>query len=354
MVGASFGSVYVGRDLPLLRACRRETTSFTPVWLMRQAGRYLPEYRAVRDRFTFLDLCKTPEAAAEVTLQPVELLGVDAAILFADILLPLEPLGLGLSFGPGEGPRIERPLRTAADVAALPVVDCADALSFVLETIRIVRRELGDRTPLIGFAGAPFTLASYAIEGGGSRDYRQTKRLLLGEPETWHALMTRFVDLTASYLEAQIMAGAEAVQLFDSWVGHLAPIDYRQSVLPHMQTLLARLARSGVPVIHFATGTSGLLEDMAAAGGDVISVDWRIDLRTAWQRIGSSRAIQGNLDPLVLAAPAHVIRERVRELLAQAEGRPGHIANLGHGLLPEIPVDGVRCFVDAVHELSAR
>ena len=341
-------------DRPLLQACRREKTAFTPVWLMRQAGRYLPEYRAVRSKFSFLELCKTPEAAAEITLQPVTRLGVDAAILFADILLPLEPLGLGLSFGPGEGPRIARPIRTAHDVEALPDVDCEDALAFVLETIRIVRRELDGRVPLIGFAGAPFTLASYAIEGGGSRDYRETKRLLLGEPDTWNALMTRFTDLTADYLEAQISAGAEVVQLFDSWVGHLSPIDYRQSVLPHMRRLIARVKQAGVPGIHFGTGTGGLLGDMAEAGSDVVGVDWRIDFDKAWQTIGHDSAVQGNLDPLVLQAPSHVIRERVRQLLQEAGGRPGHIANLGHGILPETPVDGARCFVDAVHELSAR
>ncbi|MBM4267790.1 MAG: uroporphyrinogen decarboxylase [Deltaproteobacteria bacterium] len=334
-----------------LRACRREATPFTPVWLMRQAGRYLPEYRAVRERFSFLELCKNSEAAAEVTVQPIDRLGVDAAILFADILLPLEPLQLGLSFAAGDGPTLERPIRAPEQVAELPKVDVADALSYVFETVKRVRAALDGRVPLIGFAGAPFTLASYAIEGGGSRSYLGTKRFLLEHPDAWDDLMEKLVDVTADYLRGQAEAGAQALQIFDSWVGHLAPDDYRSAVLPHMRTLFSRLP-TGVPVIHFGTGTSGLLESMADAGGDVIGLDWRISLDEGWRRIGFDRGVQGNLDPAILFAPFPVIREKVRALLASAKRRPGHVANLGHGILPGTPVDGVRCLVDAVHELS--
>jgi uroporphyrinogen decarboxylase len=338
---------------PFLLACRRAPVPYTPVWLMRQAGRYMAEYRAMRERFSFLELCKTPAAAAEVTLQPIEHIGVDAAILFADILLVIEPLGLGLTFEKGDGPAIARPVRSPEQVARMPRVDVADALAYVLETIRIVKRELAGRVPLIGFAGAPFTLASYAIEGGGSRSFVHTKRLLYGHPEAFHALMSRLVEVTADYLNAQIAAGVEAVQVFDSWVGNLAPEDYRASVLPHMQELFRRLDPS-VPAINFSTGTAGFIELVAAAGGDVVGLDWRIALEDGWRRIGFERAVQGNLDPGVLLAPRAVIRERVRDLLARAQGRPGHVFNIGHGILPETPPDNVRALVDAVHEMSAR
>jgi uroporphyrinogen decarboxylase len=340
-------------DAPFLLACHRQSVPFTPIWIMRQAGRYLPEYRAVRERFTFLELCKTPEAACEVTVQPVDRLGVDAAILFADILLVLEPLGLGLEFSPGDGPSLTKPIRVPENVARLPRVDVEDALSYVLETVRLVRTALAGRVPLIGFAGAPFTLASYAIEGGGSRNYVATKRFLLEHPEAWNDLMARLVDVTVDYLSAQVGAGAQALQVFDSWVGHLAPDDYERAVLPHMRSLFSRLPRA-VPVIHFGTGTSGLLELMATAGGDVVGLDWRVSLSDGWRRIGHDLGVQGNLDPAILFAPFPVIREKVRALLSEAGGRAGHIANLGHGILPSTPVDGVRCLVDAVHELSAR
>jgi uroporphyrinogen decarboxylase len=338
---------------PFLQACRREATSITPVWLMRQAGRYLPEYRAIRERTTFLELCKHPEAAAEVTCQPVEILGVDAAILFADILLILEPLGLGLSFEKGDGPALARPLRSQEQIRALPDVDVRDALSFVFATVRHVRERLAGRVPLIGFAGAPFTLASYAIEGGGSRNWVETKRFMTHHPEAWGELMTKLVDLTVAYLNEQVAAGAEAVQVFDSWVGHLSPADYRRFVQPHMRRLFLGLDRS-VPNIHFSTGTGAYLELLAQAGGDVIGVDWRISLAEAWARVGYNRALQGNLDPCALFAPRDAIRERVGAILAEAEGRPGHVFNLGHGVLPGTPVDSVRALVDAVHELSAR
>ena len=337
---------------PFLLACRREPVPHTPIWLMRQAGRFLPQYRAVRERFGFLDLCKTPEAAAEVTLQPVEILGVDAAILFADILLVLEPLGLGLSFAAGDGPTLAHPIRTAAQVEALPRVDVEDSLAYVFETVRLVRRELAGRVPLIGFAGAPFTLAAYSIEGGGSRSYERTKRFLYEEPAAWRALLGRLVDVTARYLNAQIAAGAQAVQVFDSWVGHLAPEDYRDAVLPHMRELFSRLDPS-VPAIHFSTGTGGYLELVAEAGGDVIGVDWRVALDDAWRRIGDRRAIQGNLDPALLLGPRDVVLDRARRILAAAAGRPGHVFNLGHGVLPATPVDTVRALVDLVHEARA-
>lgn len=313
----------------------------------------MAEYRAIRERLSFLELCKNPPAAAEVTLQPVEHMGVDAAILFADILLVLEPLGVGLSFAKGDGPVIAHPVRDGAQVARMPRVDVADALAYVFETVRLVKQALGGRVPLIGFAGAPFTLASYAIEGGGSRNYAHTKRLMYAQPDAFHALMARLVDVTADYLNGQIDAGVEAVQVFDSWVGNLAPEDYRAFVLPHMQQLFGRIV-GRVPVINFSTGTSGFLELVAAAGGDVVGLDWRITLADGWRRVGHDRAVQGNLDPGILLGPRAVIRERARTLLAEAGGRAGHVFNLGHGILPETPPDNVRALVETVHELSAR
>jgi uroporphyrinogen decarboxylase len=339
--------------LPLLRAARRQPTPFTPVWLMRQAGRYLPEYRALRARFGFLELCRNPQAAAEVTLQPVERLGVDAAILFADILLIVEPLGVGLEFAKGEGPVIHRPVRTPADVHALPPVNVEDAVPFVFETVRTVSRALGGRVPLIGFAGAPFTVASYLVEGGPSRDYLHTKRLMYETPDAWHHLMDVLAGATARYLNGQIAAGADAVQLFDSWVGVLSPDDYRAFVLPHVQSLIKALA-PGTPVIHFGTGTATLLPLMRQAGGDVIGLDWRVNLDAGWAAVGHDVAVQGNLDPAVLLGPPPLIRERVKTILERAEGRPGHIFNLGHGVHQETPVDHVRLMVDLVHELSDR
>ncbi len=320
---------------------------------MRQAGRYLPEYRAVRARLGFLELCRNPEAAAEVTLQPVERLGVDAAILFADILLLLEPLGVGLEFAKGEGPVIHRPVRSPADVQALPPIDVENAVPFVFETVRTVTRALGGRVPLIGFAGAPFTVASYLVEGGPSRDYLHTKRLMYEAPDAWRRLMKILVAATARYLNGQIAAGADAVQLFDSWVGVLSPDDYRAFVLPHVRALVGALV-PGTPVIHFGTGTAALLPLMREAGGDVIGLDWRVDLDAGWSAVGHDVAIQGNLDPAVLLAPPSVIRERVKTILDRAGGRPGHIFNLGHGVHQETPVDHVRAMVEMVHELSDR
>jgi uroporphyrinogen decarboxylase len=320
---------------------------------MRQAGRFLPEYRAIREKLGFLELCRTPEAAAEVTVMPVEKLGVDAAILFADILLLVEPLGVGLEFARGDGPVIRRPVRSAADVERLVERDPAETVPFVFETVRRARAALGDRVPLIGFAGAPFTVASYVVEGGASRDYLETKRLMYGDPGAWHALLSLIARTTARYLNLQIAAGAQAVRLFDSWIGTLGPDDYRRVGLPYTQGIFRSLA-PGVPAIHFGTGTAGLLEPFHAAGGDVIGVDWRQDLGDAWRRIGPDVAIQGNLDPAALLAPPAEIRRRVAGILAQAAGRPGHVFNLGHGVLPMTPVDHARALVDAVHELSQR
>jgi uroporphyrinogen decarboxylase len=338
---------------PFLSACARRPTPYTPVWLMRQAGRYMPEYRAMRARHAFLDLCKNPTAAAEVTLQPIERLGVDAAILFADILLVLEPLGVGLEFTKGDGPQIHRPVRSAADVAGLPRVDVTDAVGFVFETVRLVRKALADRVPLIGFAGAPFTLASYLIEGGPSREFLATKRFMREERPAWDALLGALAALTADYLNAQIAAGAQAVQLFDSWVGTLSPADYRELVLPHSARVIRALA-PGVPVIHFGTGTAGLLPLMKEAGGDVIGLDWRVAIDAAWSGIGYDVAVQGNLDPSVLLSSRGEIRRGAKAILDAVGGRPGHIFNLGHGVHKETPVDHVVALVDIVHELSAR
>jgi len=320
---------------------------------MRQAGRYLPEYRAMRARHGFLGLCKTPDAAAEVTLQPVDRLGVDAAILFADILLIVEPLGVGLEFEEGEGPVIQRPVRNERDIAALRPIDVDAAVPFVFETVRRVTRALAGRVPLIGFAGAPFTVASYLVEGGPSRDYLHTKRLMYEEPEAWQRLMEILSAATARYLNGQIAAGAQAVQIFDSWVGVLAPDDYRAFVQPHMRALIRALT-PGAPVIHFGTGTAALLPFMRAAGADVIGLDWRVDLDTAWVAVGHDVAVQGNLDPAVLLAKPPYIRQRVKDILDRAGGRPGHIFNLGHGVLPGTPVEHVKALVDLVHELSDR
>src|SRR5215472_17515816 len=341
------------RPAPFLQACHRFATAFTPVWLMRQAGRYMPEYRALRARHGFLELCKTPAAAAEATLQPVDKLGVDAAILFADILLVLEPLGVGLEYTQGDGPRIHRPIRSHEDVRRLPRIAVDDALSFVFETVRLARKGLSERVPLIGFAGAPFTLASYLIEGGPSREFLATKRFMREQPAAWGALMSVLADITAQYLGGQIAAGAQAVQLFDSWVGALAPGDYRDSVLPYSRRVIQRLG-SSVPVIHFGTGTAGLLHLMKAAGGDVIGLDWRVEIDSTWERLGYEVALQGNLDPAVLLAGVAEIRRGVKAILDAVGGRPGHIFNLGHGVHKETPVDHVAALVDLVHELSTR
>lgn len=332
-----------------LRACRREPVDRTPVWFMRQAGRYMPEYRRIRERYSLLEICHQPELAAEVTLQPLRTLGVDAAILFADILLPAIPLGLGLEFAKGEGPVIGKPVGTMEDVRAMNPVDADTDLGYVMEAIRILRKELSG-TPLIGFCGAPFTVASYIVEGGSSRDFLKTKNMMYAAPDVWHALLERLSSVLAEYLLAQIRAGAQAVQVFDSWVGALCPQDYEQFVLPYSQRVLAAAQAEGVPVIHFGTNTTTLLPLMKRAGGDVIGLDWRIPLDDGWTLLGADVAVQGNLDPALLFAPLPEIKKRVVDILRRADGRPGHIFNLGHGILQHTPVENVKAVVEMVHE----
>ncbi len=340
-------------DSPFLRACRGEDVPYTPIWLMRQAGRYMAEYRAVREKTTFLELCKNPQLCSEVMCTAVERLGVDAAIIFSDLLPILEPMGLDLEFVAHDGPKIGNPIREARDVDRLVELENVDALQFVMETVAQTRRDLPEAIPLIGFAGAPFTLASYAIEGGSSRSFLHTKTLMYRQPQAWHELMQRLSRSITRYLNAQIAAGAQAVQLFDSWVGCLGPDDYRRYVLPHVREIVTGLTPSA-PLIHFGTGNPALLPLMAEAGGEVIGVDWRIGLNDAWQTIGHDRAVQGNLDPLTLLADRETIADRAQQVLDAAAGRPGHIFNLGHGVLQQTPVDNVRYLVDFVHEASAR
>lgn len=336
---------------PFLKACRGEPTDVTPIWLMRQAGRYMPEYRELRAKVSFLDLCKRPELATEVTVFAAERLGVDAAILFADILLILEPLGFELEFAKGEGPVIHNPIRSSAGVDRLRPMEDAAPLSFVMDAVSSIRAALKPNLPLIGFAGAPFTLACYAIEGGGSRHYEKAKAFMYADSGAWDALMTRLVDATAVYLNAQATAGAQVLQLFDSWVGCLSPHDYRRFVLPHMARLFSKLT-PGVPTIHFGTETTTLLEMQRDAGGSVIGLDWRVELGPTWDRLGPGVGVQGNLDPILLFAPIPEIEAQTTRILEQAAGRPGHIFNLGHGILPHTPVDHAIALVDMVHELS--
>jgi uroporphyrinogen decarboxylase len=335
-------------DGPFMKACRREPADRVPVWLMRQAGRYMPEYREVREKSTFLELCKSPDLCAEVMITAVGRLGVDAAIIFSDLLPILEPMGLDLEFARGEGPVIHNPVRESADVDRVEELLSVEALEFVMETVRLTRAGIDRHLPVIGFAGAPFTLASYVIEGGASRNYLHTKTLMYRDEGAFHALMARLARAITRYLNAQIAAGAQAVQLFDSWVGCLAPADYRRYVLPHTQAIIAGLT-PGTPVIHFGTGNPALLPLQAEAGGDVIGVDWRIGLDDAWRLIGYDRAIQGNLDPLVLFSTPDDIRRRAWDIIRQAGGRAGHIFNLGHGILPQTPVENVIALVEAVH-----
>jgi uroporphyrinogen decarboxylase len=338
---------------PFLRACRREPTDFTPIWLMRQAGRYMPEYRRIREQHSFLELCANAQLCSEVMCTAVERLGVDAAIVFSDLLPILEPMGMELEFSPGDGPLIHNPVRESADVDRVVELESTDALHFVMEAVRQTRADLPQNIPLIGFAGAPFTLASYAIEGGASRSFLHTKTLMYRDSEAWNALMARLARAVTVYLNAQIAAGAQAVQLFDSWVGCLAPIDYREFVLPFVKQVINGIA-PGVPVISFATGNPQLTPLLAEGGAAVIGVDWRVELADAWHMIGHQRAIQGNLDPAVLLADTGTLRERTQGILQQAAGRPGHIFNLGHGVLPQTPFDNARALVDIVHQMSTR
>ncbi len=338
-----------------IKACRREKTDTTPVWFMRQAGRYMPEYRKIREKYSLLEIVRQPELAAEVTLQPVRAFGVDAAILFADILLPLQPMGVNFDFVPGKGPLIQNPVRTAADIAALKPVSAEASLGYVMSAIRLLRAELSD-VPLIGFCGAPFTVASYMIEGAPSRDFKTVKTMMYNAPELWHALMEKLSDVLADYLSAQIRAGAQAVQLFDSWVGALSPQDYATFALPYSKKVLdaARVTSAGVPRIHFGVGASTLLPLMREAGGEVLGLDWRIPLDEGWNRVGHDRAIQGNLDPIALFANADVLETRIKDILRRAEGRPGHIFNLGHGILQHTPPENVKLAVELVHEFGRK
>ena len=330
----------------LLDACRAEPVDRTPVWFMRQAGRALPEYRAVRERHGLLEITRIPELCADVTLQPVERLGVDAAILFADITLPFEGMGFAFEIREGVGPVVFEPISSARDVERLRRFEPEDRVAPLLEAIRLVRER--SPVPLIGFAGAPFTLASYLVEGGPTRTFAKVKGFLHAEPRAWETLMRALVDAMAAYLRAQVEAGAEALQVFDSWAGALSPHDYRRSVAPHMRRLFAALP-AGVPTIHFGTGTAGILPLMAEAGGDVIGVDWRIDIDRAREVVGG-RPVQGNLDPAVAAGPWEAAAAQARAILGAVAGRPGHVFNLGHGVLPHTPVENLQRLVELVHE----
>ena len=335
-----------------LKACRCQPVDCTPVWFMRQAGRYMKGFRAIREKHSLLTVCKTPELATEVTLQPINRFDLDAAILFSDILVPIEPMGLKLDFIKGEGPSIGNPLRNKKDVEALHPVDPHSDLRFVMEAIRMVRPEL--KVPLIGFAGAPFTLASYMIEGGPSRHYVKTKRMMYETHDAWDLLMKKLITVLHDYLSAQAAAGADALQIFDSWIGILSPLDYRHYVLPYMKTLLSGLRECGVPLIHFGTGTATLLSLQREAGGDVIGLDWRIGLDAGWKEVGYDVAVQGNLDPVTLLGPIENIERHVDDILMRAQNRSGHIFNLGHGILPETPEENVEAVTEMVHRKSRR
>jgi uroporphyrinogen decarboxylase len=338
---------------PFLMACHRQPTPYTPIWLMRQAGRYMKEYRALRKKYSFLEMCKNPELAAQVTLQPVEKFRLDAAIVFSDILIPLGPMGVEFEFAKGEGPVFHHPLRERKDVEKLRVFDPEEEITYLMEAIQIVRKELEGKIPLIGFSGAPFTLASYIIEGGHSKNYIITKSLMYQARPTWDALMEKISEVLIRYLRAQIRSGVQAIQIFDSWVGCLNPGDYEEYVLPYSKKVMDGIGGS-VPLIHFATSSSTLLELMKRAGGDVIGVDWRVNIGEAWARLGYGVAVQGNLDPVILFGPIDLIEKEVKKILDSVGGRPGHIFNLGHGILPTTPPDHVAVLVDMVHEYSSR
>jgi len=340
-------------DSRFVRACRAEPVDTTPVWFMRQAGRYMAEYRAVRKQHSILEICKSSEIAAEVTITAAEKLGVDAAIIFADLLLPLEVMGLDFRFEAGEGPVIEKPLRTPADITRLRTDRAAD-LGYVAESVRKVAQHFGAKLPVIGFCGAPFTLASYMIEGGGSRNYVQTKRMMYTEPKAWEELMGKLVHVLAYYAAEQVGAGADVIQIFDSWVGCLSPQDFRTCVLPHATALVRELQKTGVPIIYFGTDTATLLPAMKETGAEVIGVDWRSHIDDAWASLQYRGAVQGNLDPVTLFAGKKLLRERAHDVLQRVAGRPGHIFNLGHGILPETPVENVMALVDFVREFSAK
>jgi len=337
-----------------LKACRGEDVEYTPVWLMRQAGRYMPEYQAVRANIDFLTLCKNPELAAEVTLQPVDILGVDAAILFSDILIPLEPMGMRLEFLDKEGPVLSEPVRSKAAVDRLIIPDIEEDVPFVLETIRILRRELEHKVPLIGFSGAPFTLATYMIEGGTSKNFLHTKKFMFQYSNVFRYLMEKLSDTVTAYLSAQIKAGVQAVQLFDTWAGILSPVDYKNFVLPYIKRIIADLKKEGVPVIYFVNDCAGIIKEIKKSKADVIGVDWRIDIGDAIRKIGKKGVVQGNLDPCALFLPKEKLEERVKDILWKGETAQGHIFNLGHGILPQTPVENVVAMVEAVHTFGKK
>jgi uroporphyrinogen decarboxylase len=335
-----------------VRACKSLPVERTPVWFMRQAGRYMPEYRAVRKQHSLLEICKKPALAAEVTITAAEFLGVDAAIIFADLLLPLEVMGLPFHFSSGEGPVIDRPVRTTEDIARLRTDRAAD-LGYISEAVALVARHFTNRVPVIGFCGAPFTLASYMIEGGGSRNYIQAKKMMYNAPADWHTLMEKLVAVTTAYSVEQVGAGADVVQIFDSWVGCLSVEDYRRYVLPHVRAMVKQLQKAGAPIIYFGTDSAMLLPAMKETGAEVIGLDWRIPLDEGWARLDHTAAVQGNLDPVLLFADWKELKSRAEDILRRAAGRPGHIFNLGHGILPETPVENVKNLARWVQEYAA-
>jgi uroporphyrinogen decarboxylase len=344
----------MSRNDRFLKACRQQQCDCTPVWFMRQAGRYMKAYRDIRSKHSLMEMFKNPDLSVEITLQPVKAFSVDAAIIFADILLPLDGMGIGFEFVPEGGLVIKNPVRSLADIHSLRIADPDADLGFVLESLRRVRAEIDGKIPLIGFAGAPFTLASYAIEGGSSSNYLLAKDLMYREPAAWDLLMSKFSETITAFLKAQVKAGAQVVQLFDSWVGCLSPANYRRYVLPHTQKIFRELRKDGIPSIHFGTATGGLLRLMAEAGGDIIGVDWRMELNSAWECIDTGAGVQGNLDPSALLAPWDILRRNAAEVLDAAAGRTGHIFNLGHGVFPSTPEDSVKALADFVHEYTAR
>lgn len=337
-----------------LKACKGEPVPYTPIWIMRQAGRYLPQYHEVRDKVTFLELCKTPELAAEVSIQPVDILGVDAAILFSDILIPLEAMGMDLEFHEKRGPVLSPVIRDQAGVDHLIIPDPEETMGFVMETIRILRQELKNKVPLIGFSGAPFTLATYMIEGGSSKSFFQTKKMMFAAPELYHNLLKKITASTTSYLAAQAAAGAQALQIFDSWVGVLAPCDFEAFALPYVKQIIFSLRAQGigVPIIYFANNGATLLELAKTSGADVLGLDWRIEIGDAVDLLKNERVVQGNLDPCALLLPENLLSQRIEKILAGARKAPGHIFNLGHGILPETPPEKAKFLVETVHRLS--
>ncbi|OKY74521.1 MAG: uroporphyrinogen decarboxylase [Desulfobulbaceae bacterium DB1] len=337
-----------------LKACRGEEVSHTPIWIMRQAGRYLPDYHKVRGKVSFLELCKTPELAAEVTLQPVDILGVDAAILFSDILVTLDAMGMPLEFREKQGPVLPKPIRSKKDVDKLIVPDPDEKLGYVMDTIRILRKELAQKVPLIGFCGAPFTLATYMVEGGSSKSFFYTKKMMYSAPELYKAMVDKVTESIITYLQAQVKAGAQALQVFDSWAGALAPCDFEEFALPYVQRIITALKPAGVPIIYFANNGATLLAMSKTSGADVIGLDWRVDIADAVKVFGPDIAVQGNLDPCALLLPEDKLEKRIARILEGGKGAKGHIFNLGHGILPETPPEKAKFVVDAVHRLSAR